>query len=323
MTAYLVTGGAGFIGSNLCDALVARGETVICVDNFNDYYPPDRKRRNIQPLLDRGNFKLYEADIRDAATIESIFAAEHPTHIAHFAAMANPRFSIQHPRPYAEVNVGGTLNILESGVHHGAEVFVITSTSSVYGIPEAVPFREDDPVNRPLSQYGATKKASEVLAYTYHHLYGVPTTVVRPFTVFGPRGRPDMTPHLFVAAMERDAPITLYEGGRQIFRDFTYVGDFVAGVLGALEKALPFEIVNLGNSRPVEVCHFVDLLQQVTGLTARVEERPLPRGEPRMTYADVGKARRLLGYDPRTTTETGLQNFWDWYRRDVRAIRSS
>jgi UDP-glucuronate 4-epimerase len=321
MTTYLVTGGAGFIGSNVCDALVARGELVICVDNFNDYYAPDRKRHNIRCLEERSNFKLYEADIRDAETVERIFAAERPTHVAHFAGMANPRYSIAHPHVYAEVNVGGTLNLLESGAHHGAAVFVLMSSSSVYGVPEAIPFREDDATNRPLSQYGATKKASEVLAFTYHHLYGVPTTVIRPFTVYGPRGRPDMTPHLFVAAMERGEPITLYEGGRDIFRDWTYVGDFVEGILSALDTALPFEIVNLGNAHPVEVRKFVALLTEVTGLDARVEERPLPKGEPRTTYADIGKAQRLLGYNPRTTTETGLQHFWEWYQRDVIAKR--
>lgn len=313
MTTYLITGGAGFIGSNLCDALIARGERVLCVDNFNTFYDPALKRRNIAVLQDQPNFVLYELDIRDADALTDVFARERPSHVAHFAGMANPRQSIKQPREYAEVNVVGTLNLLQAGVEHGVKNFVITSTSSVYGIPETIPYVETDPANRPISPYGATKKASEMLAFTYHELYSVPMTVIRPFTVYGPRGRPDKTPDLFVEAMLKHQPITLYNGGRDVFRDWTFIDDFISGFLAALDTALPFEIINLGNAHPIELRHFLDVLQEITGLEASVDEQPVPKGEPLINYADIGKARRLLGYNPQTSLEAGLTAFWRWY----------
>lgn len=317
MNTYLVTGGAGFIGSHLCEALLARGDRVACVDNFNDYYDPQRKRRNVAAAQRDPNYACHEADLRDNEALSRVFATVQPTHIAHLAAMAGPRRSIQQPRLYAAVNIDGTINVLEQARLHGVQAIVLASTSSVYGIPERVPFREDDPTDRPLSPYGATKKAAEVLAYTFHYLYGVPTTVVRPFTVFGPRGRPDMTPHLFVNAMVKGEAITLFNGGREVYRDYTYVGDFVPGVIAALDKAHPFEIFNLGNSRPIEMRHFMEVLQQVTGLDAVLEEKPAPRGEPLRTHADISKARELLGYNPSTDLETGLRNFWNWYQAEI------
>ncbi|GAC1642985.1 MAG: GDP-mannose 4,6-dehydratase [Herpetosiphon sp.] len=315
MKGCLVTGGAGFLGSHLCERLVARGERVICLDNFNSFYDPAQKRRNIAGLAQNSGFTVCEVDLRDTAAVHEVFARERPSHVAHFAAMANPRRSIQQPHEYVDVNVGGSLNILEAGVRNGVENFVLVSTSSVYGVPEQVPWAESEPANRPLSPYGATKKAAEVLAYSYHALYGVPTTVIRPFTVFGPRGRPDMTPHLFVRQMVRNEPLTLYNGGHDVYRDWTYVGDFMDGFVQALDRALQFEIINLGNSNPVEVAHFVAVLQQVTGLAGRIESPPVPAGEPRMTFADITKARQLLGYDPRTSLEVGLSDFWEWYRQ--------
>lgn len=317
MNTYLVTGGAGFIGSHLCEALLARGDRVACVDNFNDYYTPDRKRRNIIAASQNPNYSCHAVDIRDHAALGQVFAQVQPTHVAHFAAMAGPRRSIEQPWLYAAVNIDGTVNVLDNARLHGVKAIVLASTSSVYGIPDRVPFQEDDPANRPLSPYGATKKASEVMAYTYHYLYGVPTTVVRPFTVFGPRGRPDMTPHLFVTAMRQGKPITLFNGGHEIYRDYTYVGDFVPGVMAALDVARPYDIFNLGNSKPIEMCHFMDVLQQVTGLKAIIEEKPAPRGEPLRTHADISKARELLGYNPSTTLETGLRNFWNWYQQEM------
>lgn len=320
MNTYLVTGGAGFIGSHICEALLARGERVACVDNFNDYYTPDRKRRNIAAALLNPDYSCHEADIRDEDALKAVFERVKPTHVAHFAAMAGPRRSIEQPRFYAAVNVDGTLNVLDNARLQGVRAIVLASTSSVYGIPKRVPFREDDPTDQPLSPYGATKKATEVLAYTYHYLYGVPTTIVRPFTVFGPRGRPDMTPHLFVNAMREGKPITLFNGGRDLYRDYTYVGDFVPGVLAALDVARPYEIFNLGNANPIEMRHFMAVLQRVTGLQAIIEEKPAPRGEPLRTYADISKARELLGYAPATDLETGLANFWRWYQQEVKGI---
>lgn len=317
MTTYLVTGGAGFIGSHVCDALLERGEHVVCLDNFTDLlYDPQYKRRNLAQAERHPNFTLYEGDIRDLAMLRALFQRERPTHVAHFAGMANPRLSVREPHLYVEVNVTGTLNVLQCGVESGVQNFVVTSSSTVYGIPQAIPYVETDPTNRPISPYGATKKASELLAHTYHALHGVPTTVIRPFTVYGPRGRPDMTPHLFVRAMVRQEPITLFDGGIGVFRDWTFVDDFVSGFVAALDRALPFEVINLGNATPLELRHFVQVLAQVTGLEAQINSQPLPVGEPQRNFADIGKARALLGYQPTTTVEQGLAAFWQWYQAD-------
>jgi UDP-glucuronate 4-epimerase len=313
---YLVTGGAGFIGSHLAEALLARGDQVICVDNFNDYYDPQRKRRNIAPALGRAGYTLVEADIRDDAAMERLFERHRPERIAHIAAMAGPRPSMQHPLLYEAVNVRGTLGLLDLAGRYGASGFVLASTSSVYG-RAPTPWSEETPTDQPLSPYAATKKAAEALAYALHNQYGTPTRVVRFFTVYGPRGRPDMTPYLFVDAMVAGRPITLFEGGIGVYRDWTYVDDIVAGVLAALDSDLPFEVFNLGNARPMELLAFVRLLESVTGLRATIERRPLPPADPPATFAEIGKARRLLGFEPRTPLETGLARFWEWYQADV------
>jgi UDP-glucuronate 4-epimerase len=318
MKTVLVTGGAGFIGSHLCQGLLARGDRVICLDNFNDFYDPRRKRQNIAPFAASPHFSLVHADLRDPDSLAKLFAEFRPTHVAHLAAMANPRRSIQNPTLYCAVNVQGTLNLLEACQAFPIQALVLFSTSSVYGLSGKPPFREDEPADRPLSPYGATKRASELLAYTWHYLHGTPTTIIRPFTVYGPRGRPDMTPWLFVDAMRQNKPITLYNGGRNLFRDYTYVGDFIPGVIATLDRALPFEIINLGNDHPVEICHFIDLLQRITGLQAIIQEKPLPRGEPTLTHADLTKARTLLGYNPATSLEAGLSQFWEWYQAQAK-----
>lgn len=314
---YLVTGGAGFIGSHLVDALLRRGERVVCVDNFTDYYDPARKRRNLAWALDQPGLTLAEADIRDYAALEAIFSAHRPRRVAHLAALPGPRPSIANPTLYTAVNVGGTVNMLELARRHEVESFMLASTSSVYGRAVKTPFEESDPTDRPLSPYAATKKAAEVLAYTFHSLYAMPTSVVRFFTVYGPRGRPDMTPYLFVDKMIRGEPITVFNGGEQLFRDYTYVDDIVAGVLAALDRPQGYEIFNLGNSQPVELRRFVALLEQITGLPARVEAKPLPATEPPITFASTEKAARMLGFKSGTAVEEGLARFWAWYRAEV------
>lgn len=318
MTTYLVTGGAGFIGSHVAEKLLARGDRVVNIDNFNDYYSPDRKRRNITVALDHPNYTLIDGDFRDLATLEQVFAQHRPQRIAHIGAMAGPRPSVDRPLLYEEVNVRGTLNLLELARRYHVQGFVLASTSSVYGLTPT-PWAEDLMTDRPLSPYAATKKAAEVLAYTFHYQYQMPTRVVRFFTVYGPRGRPDMTPYLFVDAMVKDKPITLFNGGREIYRDWTYVDDVVAGVVAALDSDLDFEIFNLGNSSPIQVCDFVGLLEQITGRHAQIEARPLPSADPSITYADVSKARRLLGYNPQVAVEEGLARFWTWYQQEVLA----
>lgn len=312
---YLVTGGAGFIGSHLCEALLRRGESVIALDNFNDYYDPQRKRRNIAPLLDHPHFQLWEGDLRDLANVQAMFERHHPTHIAHLAGMANPRYSLRYPQLYADVNVTGTINLWECAARGKVRAFVQASTSSVYGAAPT-PWSETTPTDRPLSPYAATKKAAEVLGYTFHYQTQIPTRIVRFFTVYGPKGRPDMTPSLFVDAMRRNQPITLFNGGEGVYRDWTYIDDIVRGIIAALDTDLPFEIFNLGNSQPIMLRIFIDLLQAITGMTAQINAQPLPTADPTITYADTTKAQTLLGWTPTTDIESGLERYWQWFQAE-------
>lgn len=311
----LVTGGAGFIGSHLCEALLARGERVICLDNFNDYYSPERKRRNIAGCLAHPDFRLYEADVRDEAAVASLFEQERPERVVHIAAMAGVRYSVQQPRLYAEVNVGGTLVLLENARRQGVRNFVLASSSSVYGASSRVPFREDDPCVHPISPYAATKRAAELLAYTYHHLYGLRCTCLRFFTVYGPRGRPDMAPYRFLDWIYREEPLEFFGQGHR--RDFTYIDDIIAGVLAALEADFPFEIINLGNSHPIPTEEFIALIEEIVGKKARLVRLPPMPGDVPQTYADISKARRLLGFEPRTPVEEGMGRFFAWYLEEV------
>lgn len=313
---YLVTGGAGFIGSHLVEALLARGDQVVCVDNFNTYYAPDRKRQNIAAALGQPGYSLVEADLRDSAALDALFARYRPQRVAHLAAMAGPRRSIEQPLLYEEVNIRATMHILDLAHRYDLQGLALASTSSVYGL-SPTPWAETLPATEPLSPYAATKRAAELLAYTYHHLYGTPTRVLRFFTVYGPRGRPDMTPHVFVDAMLRERPITLFEGGVGIYRDWTYVGDIVAGVIAALDCDFAFETFNLGNANPTQLRDFVALLEQVTGLEAQIVAQPLPATEPTRTYANTDKAQRMLGFAPQTKLADGLTLFWEWYQQSV------
>jgi UDP-glucuronate 4-epimerase len=314
---YLVTGGAGFVGSHLVETLLRRGEQVVCLDNFTNYYDPSRKRRNIAWALGQPGYTLVEADLRDAEGLEDAFATHRPTRVVHLAALPGPRPSISNPSLYEAVNVGGTVHLLELARRYDVENFVLASTSSVYGKAEKLPFEEIDRTDRPLSPYAATKKAAEVLAYTFHSLYNMPINVVRFFTVYGPRGRPDMTPYLFVDKMVRGEPFVLFNGGVDLFRDYTYVDDIVAGVVAAVDRPLGYEIFNLGNAQPVEMRRFVSLLEEITGYKAAIESKPLPATEPPITFANTEKAGRLLGFAPTTTVEVGLARFWEWYQAEV------
>lgn len=314
---YLVTGGAGFIGSHTVDALLRRGERVVCLDNFTSYYDPARKRRNIAWAATRPGFTLVEADIRNAEALAEVFETYRPRRVAHLAAMPGPRPSIANPVLYEQVNVGGTVQLLELARRYAVEGFLLASTSSVYGRTTKLPFEEGDPTDRPLSPYAASKKAAEVLGYTFHSLYGMPISVVRFFTVYGPRGRPDMTPYLFVDKMVQGRPFVLFERGVELYRDYTYIDDIVAGLMAALDQARGYEIFNLGNSSPVELRRFVELLEQITGRRALIEAQPLPATEPPITFASTEKAGRLLGFAAGTDVEQGLARFWDWYQVEV------
>lgn len=312
----LVTGAAGFIGSTLTEALLQRGETVVAVDDFNDYYDPARKRANVAGFRSHPRARLYEMDIRDAAGMAGVFAEHRPRAVAHLGAYGGVRYSIGRARLYTEVNFLGTVNLLEAARQQGVELFVFASTSSVYGNTTALPFRETDPCNLPLAPYPATKKAAEVMGYTYHNLHGLNFTALRFFSVYGPRGRPDMMPYLVTDRIVRGEEITLFDAGR-LKRDWTYVDDVVDGILAALARPMGYQLINLGRGEPVLMADFVATIEALVGKKARLVTPPAPESEPQVTFADIGLARRLLGYDPRTPVDAGLGQLWSWYRREV------
>jgi len=312
----LVTGGAGFIGSHLSEALLARGEQVVVVDNFNDYYSPARKRRNVAGMLPHPDFRLYEADVRDGEALAEIFQQEKPDKVLHIAAMAGVRYSVEQPKLYEEVNIGGTLLVLDQARRHGVRNLVLASSSSVYGADCQAPFREDDSCARPLSPYAATKRAAEMLAYTYHHLYGLPVTCLRFFTAYGPRGRPDMAPYRFTDSIYRGLPLELYGDGSYV-RDYTYIEDIIAGVLAALDADFPYEIINLGNSHTITIADYIALIEEIVQRKANIIRLPVAAGDVPLTHADISKARRLLGFDPQTPVAEGMERFFAWYREEV------
>ena len=312
----LITGGAGFIGSHTTAALLNRGDQVVCLDNFNDFYSPQRKRKNIAEFLGNPNYRLYEGDIRDQKRLEEVFAREKPDKVIHIAAMAGVRPSIQRPLLYEEVNVKGTLNMLEAARRHQVTHFLFASSSSVYGGQEKVPFSEDDPIARPISPYAATKAAGELLCHTYHHLYGLHVTCLRFFTVYGPKGRPDMAPYLFTQWIFEETELKMFGDGTTS-RDYTYIDDIVSGVVAALDADLGYEIINLGNSQTVALRDLIALVEALVGKKARIVPLPMQPGDVPHTWADISKARRLLGYDPRTPIEEGMKHFVAWYRQEV------
>lgn len=314
----LVTGGAGFIGSHVSAALLRRGDEVVCVDNFNDYYDPARKRRNIEPFLSHPLFRVCECDIRSQEELRPVFSERHIDGVLHIAAMAGVRYSIENPSLYASVNVSGMINVLELARRHGAPNFVFASSSSVYGARSQAPFREDDPVDAPISPYAATKRAGELLCHTYHHLYGLHCTSLRFFTVYGPAGRPDMAPYLFTRWISEGTPVKMFGDGSSR-RDYTYVDDVVDGVVAALDARLPCEIINLGNSHTVALKDFISVIERAVGQPAHIVQHDPQPGDVPLTSADVTRARRLLGYSPKVDIEEGMARFVGWYRREVSA----
>jgi len=312
----LVTGAAGFIGSHLAERLLADGRRVVGLDNFCDYYDPARKRANVAGFVDHPAFTLCEADIRDQAAIDAIVAQHRPPAIAHLAAYGNVRYSIGRARLYTDVNLIGSLNLLEAARDHGVDLFVFASTSSVYGDTQQLPFIETDPCNQPLAPYPATKKAVELLGHTYHSLHGMNFTAIRPFSVYGPRGRPDMMPFMVTDRIVKGESIKLFDGG-DMKRDWTFVDDIVDGLAAALNTPMGYEIINLGRGEPVLMRDFVSTIEQLVGKKAILETPPAPPSEPKINYADINKARSLLGYDPGTPVDQGLARLWDWYRSEL------
>ncbi len=308
----LVTGGAGFIGFHVAKALLDRGDHVIIVDDFNDYYDPQLKEDRIKALGD-SNFKLYRQDISDFKEMENIFKENQIDKICHLAAQAGVRYSIDHPLSYESNNGRGTLVILEMARHFNVKDVVFASSSSVYGGNKKVPFSESDVVDNPVSLYAATKKYDELMAYTYHHLYGLNCTGLRFFTVYGPFGRPDMALFKFVKAITEDQPIDVYNHGN-MKRDFTYIDNITSGVLAAIDKPFPYEVINLGNNRTVELHYFIELIEKDLGKEAKKNMMDMQPGDVLETHADIEKAKSLLGYNPGNDVEEGIKKFIDWYK---------
>ncbi|HEU4760471.1 MAG TPA: GDP-mannose 4,6-dehydratase [Dehalococcoidia bacterium] len=308
----LVTGGAGFIGSHLVERLQERGDEVHVVDDFNDFYDPRQKRDNLSAAKEHAAFRLHEGDIRSGAFMEDVFAQARPQVVIHIAARAGVRPSLLEPELYLDVNVSGTGLLLECSRRWGVEHFVFASSSSVYGNDSSVPFQEDAAADRPASPYGATKRMGELLAYSYHHLYGLPVAALRLFTVYGPRCRPDLAVHKFSRLIAGGQPVPIYGDG-SAWRDFTYVDDIVGGILRAVDRRQGFEIINLGYGKPVRVLELVSMLEERLGATAQLDFQPPQAGDVEKTWADVSKAERLLGWRPTTSIERGLDHWCEWF----------
>jgi UDP-glucuronate 4-epimerase len=309
----LVTGAAGFIGSHLSERLLRDGRTVVGVDSFDEFYDPRVKRRNIADCLSNPNFRLIEADIRDPAAMAQAVTDDTDV-IVHLAARAGVRPSIAEPMLYADVNINGTMVLLELARQRNVGRFIFASSSSVYGNNRKVPFSEEDNVDFPISPYAATKKAGELICHTYHHLYGTAVTCLRFFTVYGPRQRPDLAIHKFARLIEAGKPVPIYGDGTMM-RDFTYIDDILNGVVAAMDKCTDYDIYNLGESQPIGVNDLVAALEQALGKKASKQHLPLQPGDVDRTYADVTRARTRLGYQPSTDIHTGLAHFVTWLRQ--------
>ena len=322
-TRIFLTGGAGFIGSHLAEALLHRGARLFVADNLDDFYPPEWKRANLESLRRIGDFEFVQADICDVEAMRTAMAAARPEIVIHLAARAGVGPSLRQPRLYERVNIAGTLNLLEICRDLRVPKFIFGSSSSVYGATSRAPFSEDPIELRPVSPYAATKLACELLSYTYAHLFGLAVVCLRLFTVYGPRQRPDLAIHKFTALIEAGRAVPIYGDG-STGRDYTHVTDIVAGILAALEYdprahlasagGVPFEVFNLGNSHPVRLNDLVAELERATGKKAIVDRQPLQPGDVPMTWADISKPGRLLGYRPATPLAEGLRQFVEWYR---------
>lgn len=309
---YLVTGGAGFIGSHVAEQLLDRGDTVVIIDDFNDYYDPQIKRNNIK-RIQHDNLTTIEGDFRDANLVNQIFAEHGITHVAHLGARANVRASMEQTPLYMDVNLTGTMNLLEASKQNKIEQFVLASTSSVYGKTTILPFVETDTADRPLASYPASKRAAEILAHTYNHLNQMNVTVLRFFNVYGPAGRPDMMPIRLMHATQSGKEMTLFNGG-DISRDWTYIDDTVDGVVSALDTPLGYEVINLGVGNPIKLTDFVEIIEEVSGKDINKISVETPASDPPITFCNNQKARDLLGFSPKVTVQEGLYKTWQWFR---------
>jgi UDP-glucuronate 4-epimerase len=319
----LVTGAAGFIGSHLCERLLSSGHDLVAIDNFNDFYDPAIKWRNITEVINAScnagrDCILCEGDIREAGFVTAVIAQEGPEAVIHLAAAAGVRPSIQNPLLYEEVNIRGTMNLLEAARFAGIRPFLFASSSSVYGDNPKVPFAESDPVDNPISPYAATKKAGELICHSWHHLYRMNIACLRFFTVYGPRQRPDLAISKFTKLIDAGEPIPFYGDG-STSRDYTFIGDIVDGVEKALAWACGdgcrYNIFNLGGSRPIDLHRLVEVIEVVLGKKAVIDRLPMQPGDVARTFADLAKSSSVLGYRPTTSIETGVAAYVQWYRQ--------
>jgi UDP-glucuronate 4-epimerase len=329
----LVTGGAGFIGSHLIERLIKKGHIVLCLDNFNDYYDPKLKEKNISVIRENPNFVLIKGDILDVDLLNNIFSGNtdfnsdkgllkpespdlRPTKVVHLAAMAGVRSSITNPAVYVDVDVKGTVNLLETAKEHSISHFIFASSSSVYGINKKTPFSEEDITQLQISPYATAKKAAELYCKTYHNLYGIPVTVLRFFTVYGERQRPDMAIRKFAGLIIEGAPIPMFGDGSSI-RDYTYIDDCIDCISTVVEKPMDFEIINVGSGSTITLKQLIKVLEEISGREIKITKLEEQTGDVPVTYADISKAKRLLDYKPRVTIEEGVRRFFEWYKKEI------
>lgn len=319
---YLITGGAGFIGFHLCKALLEKGEAVTTIDNLNDYYDVELKKSRLDQLVKNKNFRFHHSDIFHREQLFNIFKDSEPERVIHLAAQAGVRYSLQNPYSYVDSNLVGFVNMLEACRQGKIEHFVFASSSSVYGTNSKVPFSVADPVEKPISLYAATKRANELIAYTYSHLYNIPVTGLRFFTVYGPWGRPDMAYYSFTKSIFEETPINVFNGGR-MRRDFTYIDDIVEGVI-RVSNLIPggnetdptrYKIYNIGHNKPIELSYFIEVLESTISKKAIKQYSPIQPGDVPQTFADIDDLIEDTGFAPKVSIEEGLMNFVDWYRQ--------
>jgi len=308
----LITGGAGFIGSHLAEKLLKEGQQVTVLDNFNDFYDPAIKRENIKFCFDYSNCSLVEGDIRDRKLVNKCFEEYEFDEIIHIAAMAGVRPSIKNPLLYQDVNLNGTMNLLEACRQYKIPQFIFASSSSVYGNNPKLPFSENDPVDNPISPYAATKKAGELMVYTYHHLYNIKAVCLRFFTVYGPRQRPEMAIHLFTDKIYHDEEIVMFGDGRSR-RDYTYIDDIISGIMKCRRKKFDYEIFNLGRSDTVRLDELINKIEKTLDKKAKILKKPFQPGDVNQTFADISKASAIFDFEPEISIDDGLRNFVTWY----------
>ena len=314
---FLVTGGAGFIGSHVCERLLHDGHAVWTLDDLNPYYDPQLKRRNLRDIQSLAKpFEFVHGDLCDRAALDELFGSVKFDQVIHLAARAGVRPSLAEPALYQRVNVEGTVNLLEAARKSGVKKIIIASSSSVYGVNSKVPFNENDPIFSAISPYAASKLACESLGHVYHHVYGLEVVMLRLFTVYGPRQRPDLAIRKFATLIQGGKPIPVFGDGRMA-RDYTYITDTVAGIIAATQKEFGYQIFNLGESQTVTLARLIELLEAALGKKAVIDRQPLQPGDVPVTFADITKARAQLGYDPQVKIEAGIRSFIDWFRENT------